>query len=94
MISLRRLQVRIDHRSPGLFVFGGDVALAPYEAQTVAEAPTESQMPTDRVRSQLVMLLTSLTRTSRVIKSQHELVSRWLLELPSTNQSSKQHFFL
>ncbi|OQV11523.1 Eukaryotic translation initiation factor 3 subunit A [Hypsibius exemplaris] len=67
------LEVRIDHRGTGMFVFGSDVALAPYEAQTATETPTESQMPTDRVRSQLVMLLTSLTRTSRVIKSQQEL---------------------
>jgi hypothetical protein len=68
------MQVRIDHRRPGLFVFGSDVALAPYEAQTLTETPGETQMPTDRVRSQLVMLLTSLTRTSRTIKSQSELV--------------------
>lgn len=71
-------QVRIDHRPPKLFVFGSDVALAPYESD-IGEITSDSQIPTDRVRSQLVMLLTSLTRTHRITKSQNDLVRFWQL---------------
>lgn len=62
----------MDHRRPGLFVFGSEVALAPYESET--GETNDSQIPTDRIRSQLVMLMTALTRTYRATKSQNELV--------------------
>ena len=56
-------------------MFGSEVALAPYEAPVGGNSEsTESQIPTDRVRSQLVMLLTGLTRISREVKDQQEQV--------------------